>query len=257
VIEMSDNPSEILHISRSEISEIATVSEAEKERELEEKKVETTSKNLQQTLHVQQVFSIFLTMTIITVFNFVKFISLSLTDYVMTNNYMMNLSDMVSFLINMILIFVLILVLMYFPKLTQKTIQKFSIGLAGILSGLVIIILSLFYVKDRVLMLFRGESFYFFNLSLFLPFLILVNGFMIKNKESLYHANIFFYMLVLFLTLIILDYPHANALWSFIQQNVALTIFILGFTIVSGIYIGLAFKIKVTTNNKAKKILHF
>jgi len=226
-----------IFVNESEIEEKVITNQHE-EQEQKEKEIQEQKKTIEQNIRSTQIFSVILTMTIITMFNFLKFISNSLSVFFLGEAFQMPLPDLISFLVNLVLIFGLMLLLINFPRLTQKSIVKLSCILTGIILGIIIMALYLLYVENQALSLtIHGEPFYFAYLFIWFPFIGCMGLVFWRKNADAFFTHLFFFLTAFILTLFILDSPHIIVSWDFYLQHGAFSGLVISFSIIAGIYL--------------------
>jgi len=252
---MSDEPKieHSIRITSMNIEELGG-----KVEELEQTTIEKSTKEMQNSVRSSQIFSILIWMTVITLFNFTKFISDSLALFFLNGDFSFSIPAFLSFIVNLILIVVLILILMYFPHLTKRSVLRFMVIGGGILTGLTIIALYAFILqKNAIILQFSKGNFYFIDFSIFLPLLLFLGIAFWKKDVNGFMGNLIFFLGALILTLVIADWFNFDQFLLFWTLQFWFCMAVIGFSITASIYMSLALIRPSDNQSRISKVIRY
>jgi hypothetical protein len=115
--------------------------------ESEKIKVETEeySTGIMQAIKPSQIFSSFLWLAILSLWNFIMVISEVLSNWIVNGAFVLTLETLLYFVFNVVFVLFIFIGLYYIPRLSKRTYARITNGLLGTLSGLLIVASSIYF----------------------------------------------------------------------------------------------------------------
>lgn len=153
---------------------------------------EQEQKEFQKTISLYLLISLSIT----TIFNLVMFISSLISNWVNTGSFLMDFTDFLTNIISLSILFSLVLVIYYLPRLMQKNFHLLPIflGFAGFLIGLILITIENYLPMT----LYLGIHETSFSIFLFLAPILLIFAIIMRPRRKVFGGFDFLIFLLSF-----------------------------------------------------------
>lgn len=204
------------------------LSELSKEQIEEDENKEKTkglTQILARSLSLQQIFSIVISLVIYFIFGYLSTFSEIISHLILDQTFILDSHSLLTFVINLVLFLLVILFIIYIPRLDRERLNSFFALIGGIISGLIVYAVTITYCPSRLL--FFGNPFHYSFFTLPLLFIIGAEFYTYKKlKHSHFMKRILNYLLGFCLILIIVDLHDFQYLLA-ILMNDPLTVILL------------------------------
>lgn len=154
-------------------------------------------------IKIEYILPIMIYLSILLLFNIMSFFSNTFAKWIIEGNLSIDISVLLALIINVGMILLLILFIIYLPKLSKPSLIQLGFLLMGIMIGLLYYII---YINNEMPLHLGKIEFSFFNLILLMPIVLILTIIQIK-KKMFFAVDLSILILGILITLIILDIP--------------------------------------------------